>query len=68
MFGHLVVTEEMAKKAEDDWQNKQGNLIKALHEPIIPKEEQQQEWGDGASFNDTLTEEERLKRNMHTDE
>jgi len=67
MFGHLVVTEEMAKKAEDDWQNKQGNLIKALEAPIIPEDQKDAEWASGESFNDSLTEEERIKRNMFTD-
>ena len=67
MFGHLVVTEEMAKKAEWEWENKQNNLIKALNEPVIPEEKQQIEWGDGCSFNDSLTEAERIKRNMFTD-
>ena len=67
MFGHLVVTEEIAKKAESDWQNKQGNLIKALNEPVIPEDQKDTEWASGESFNESLTEEERLKRNMFSD-
>jgi hypothetical protein len=66
MFGHLVVTEEMAKKSKEDWE---GSMNKSLTHPRITKEEDEEtEWGSGQSFNSTLTEAERLKRNMHTGE
>lgn len=67
MFGHLVVTEEQLQKAEHDWENKLNDFYKAAQEPIVPSEEQKLSWGEGSSFNDTLTEEERLRRNMFTD-
>lgn len=67
LFGHLVTTEEQLQKAEEDWDNKLNNFYKAAQSPIVPKEEEKLEWGDGASFNESLTEEERLKRNMFND-
>lgn len=66
MFGHLVTTEEQLHKAKEDWDNKLNGFYEAAQSPIIPKEEEQLEWGDGASFNESLSDEERLKRNMFT--
>ena len=66
LFGHLVVTEEMAKKAKEEWE---GSMNKSLtHPKIITEEEEETDWGSGQSFNSTLTDEERYKRNMHTGE
>ncbi len=66
MFGHLVVTEEMEKKAKEEWE---GQMNKALtHPKITPEELEDVDWGSGQSFNSTLSDEERLKRNMHTGE
>ena len=62
MFGHLVVTEEMAKKVQDDWDN---SMNKSLTHPKIGDKEEV-EWGTGESFNDSLSDKERLKRNMYT--
>lgn len=67
LFGHLVVTEEQMKKAEYKWDNKLDLFYKAAKEPIN-KSNQEYDWGSGKSFNDSLTEEERLKRNMYTGE
>lgn len=67
LFGHLVVTEEMAKAAQDQWENGMNKTINDLNQPVVKPEDQQLEWGDGTSFNDTLSEQERLKRNMHVD-
>jgi len=66
LFGHLVVTEEQFKKAEEDWNNTLNNFYKAAQAPVVPEDKQDSEWGDGSSFNSALTEEERLKRNMYT--
>lgn len=63
-----IVTQEQSEQLQKDWDNKLNNIYEAAQAPIIPQEEQTNDWGDGASFNDTLTEEERLKRNMFTDE
>ena len=68
MFGHLVVSEEQVAKAKADWDNKLQGFYDAAKAPLIPEEEQELEWGSGKSFNSTLSEEERLKRNMHTGE
>lgn len=68
MFGHLVPAEEELQKAANEWDNKIDGFYKAAQTPIIPKEKEQLEWGDGASFNDSISEEERLKRNMHAKE
>lgn len=62
LFGHLVRTEEQIKKAEAEYQDKLNKWYLAANRPVDNK---QVDWGDGKSFNSTLTEEERLKRNMH---
>ena len=63
-----VVTQEQAEQLQSDWENALDNFYKAAQAPVVPQDEQKLEWGDGGSFNDTLTEEERLKRNMYTDD
>lgn len=66
LFGHLVPTEEEVKKAEKDWHNKINN---SLAIPNIGKlVEDEEEWANGKSFNDTLSREDVLKRNMFTGE
>ncbi len=62
-----VVSQEQAEQLQKDWDNKLDNFYKTAQTPVVPEKEQKLEWGDGASFNDTLTEEERLNRNMFTD-
>lgn len=62
LFGHLVRTEEQIKKAEAEYQDKLNKWYSEANKFIDNKDE---DWGDGKSFNSTLTEEERLKRNMH---
>jgi hypothetical protein len=57
MFGHLVVTEEQVKKAEQDWENKIGNGYNEASKPIDPNHDSR-EWGECKSFKDRLTEEE----------
>lgn len=63
MFGHLVVTEDMIKAAEDEWAGKMNKSL--THVDIGDTEE---EWGNGESFNKSLSREELEKRNMFTDQ
>lgn len=65
MFGHLVVTEEQAKKAEIEWETK---LQKSLTMPSIGTPLDEEEWGNCKSFNSTLSPEELAQRNMYTGE
>ena len=60
LFGHLEVTEEMAKKAQQDWENVFTKFFKTKHEPI--EKNQTPSWGRGpVDQNDIsqLTEEEK---------
>jgi len=66
MFGHLVVPEEQLEKAEKEWGNKLQGFYDAATTPIN-KSNQDSDWGSGKSFNSTLSEKERFKRNMHTE-
>ncbi len=69
LFGHLVVSEEQLKKAEDDWHNTLQNFYSAANAPVLKKNDnEEEEWASGKSFNSTLTEEERLERNMYKGE
>jgi hypothetical protein len=65
LFGHLVRTEEQIKKAETEYENKLNKWYAEANKNI---DNQEIEWGEGKSFNSTLTEQERLKRNMHLGE
>jgi uncharacterized membrane-anchored protein YhcB (DUF1043 family) len=62
LFGHLVRSEEQIKKTEEEYQDKLNKWYAEANKNI---DNQEMEWADGKSFNDSLTEEERLKRNMH---
>ena len=68
MFGHLVVSEEQVAKAKDEWDNTLQGFYDAARKPVLKKSEDDVDWGSGKSFNSTLSDEERLKRNMHTGE
>lgn len=63
LFGHLVVTEEMAKQAENEWENRYTKTMNDLNKPIDNKEV---DWGNCKPTVDTskMTEEERVARNM----
>lgn len=61
-----VVTQEQAEKMQKNWENVFQNFYEAGFEPIN-KSNQNEDWGTGKSFNDSLTEKERLRRNMHTE-
>lgn len=61
-----IVSQDQAEQLQKDWSNSLNNFYKAAQSQVVPEEKQALEWGDGKSFNDTLTEEERLKRNMFT--
>ena len=65
LFGGGVITEEQAKKAEEEWNNK---LNKTLTMPNIGKPLEKEEWGMCKSFNSSLTPEELAKRNIFTGE
>ena len=65
LFGGLVVTEEQIKKAEEEYENKLNKWYTEANKNVDNKDV---EWGEGKSFNSTLTEEERLRRNMHLGE
>jgi hypothetical protein len=67
MFGHLVVTEEQVQKAEKEWANSMNKAFDDMKAPITPTEEQEHEWADGKSFNESLSREELEARNMYTD-
>lgn len=62
-----IVSEEQAEQLQKDWNNSIDNFYKAAQSPVVPEDKQSEEWGEGASFNDSLTEEERIRRNMFTD-
>lgn len=61
-----IVSQEQAEQLQKDWSNSLDNFYKAAQAPTIPEAKQELEWGSGKSFNESLTEEERLKRNMYT--
>ena len=62
LFGHLVKSEEELKKAEEDYNNKLNKWFEEANKNIDNKES---DWANGKSFNSTLTEQERLSRNMY---
>ena len=62
-----IVTQEQADELEKNWENALQGFYDAAKAPVLKKGDEQKEWGSGKSFNSTLTDEERLKRNMHTD-
>lgn len=69
MFGHLVATEEQIKKAEDDWNNTFNKHFDALSKPVDDQNSKEtQDWGSRGSVLDELSEEERVKWNMNTDD
>lgn len=63
LFGHLTVNEEQMQKAEKEYENKLNNWYDSATQRITKDEDA--EWASGTSFNASLTEQERLKRNMH---
>ena len=62
-----VVTQAQAEELQKNWENALQNFYNAAKAPVLKKSEEQEEWGSGKSFNSTLSEEERLKRNMYTE-
>jgi hypothetical protein len=66
LFGHLEVTEEMAKKAREEWESTFTKFFKSKHEPI--EKNQKPDWGcrGPVDQNDPsqLTEEERRILNI----
>lgn len=69
LFGHLVVSEEQVERAKAEFENRMQNTIAKLHTPIVGKTyEEEDAWASGKSFNETLSKEELIKRNMFTGE
>ena len=62
-----VVTQEQAEELQKNWENIFQNFYDAANAPVN-QSNQEEDWGTGKSFNDSLTEAERLRRNMHTDD
>lgn len=62
LFGHLTITEEQVKKAEQEWDNKFQSGYKEAVKPIDPNHEDR-EWGMRKSFVDNLSPEELKKYN-----
>lgn len=62
-----VVSQAQAEKMQKNWENTFQSFYEAGKAPIN-EEEQDCDWGTGKSFNSTLSEQERLKRNMYTGE
>jgi len=60
LFGHLVPTDELVEKANNDWENKIGGFYKEAEKPIDSRHKER-EWGMCKSFKDRLTEEELKK-------
>ena len=58
-----IVSEKDAEEMKKAWENSIQGFYDAARAPII-KEQKNVDWGSGKSFNSTLSEEERLKRNM----
>lgn len=63
MFGKFVVTEEMAKAAQEEWE---GRLTKSLTHPKIG-DDTAAEWTGREPLTKGMTEEELAKWRMHTD-
>lgn len=63
-----IMSEKDAEEMKKAWENSIQGFYDAARTPII-KDQKTVDWGSGKSFNSTLSEEERLKRNMEgTDE
>lgn len=62
----LVKTKEDLEKAQKDWENRLNKWHEDAAKPIEDQSSpENQAWASGTSFNDSLTEEERQKRNMY---
>jgi hypothetical protein len=62
-----IVSQAQADELQKNWENTVQNFYEAAYAPVN-KYSQEEDWGTGKSFNDSLTKEERLKRNMFTGE
>ena len=74
LFGGGVVSEEMIKKAEDEWNNKIQDTLTEARKPVdhLNKPKIDVKWGYGKSFNQLLkgqlSDEEIAQRNMSVKE
>jgi hypothetical protein len=68
MFGHLVVSEEQAKAAQEQWENCFNDFYKSVNQPI-ESQDPNKPWGcRGPIENETLTEEEERIRQIPVNE
>jgi len=58
-----IVSQEQAEELQKNWNNSINDFYKVANKPVNPNSKESN-WGSGKSFNSTLTEEERFKRNM----
>lgn len=65
LFGHLVVTEEMAKAAQEEWDNKFNAFYEEANKPITS--DTASEWNGREPLTKGMSEEELAKWRMYTD-
>lgn len=66
MFGHLVVTDEMVEKAQKEWNDRVNGL---QHASNVKVDDKDYSFGTGKMVDwDSLSEEEKIARNMHAKE
>ena len=66
MFGHLVVTEDMAKQHDQYWEDNIARNYREITKPIDKLNKSsidERVWEPGKSFNSMLTDEEKRQRN-----
>ena len=69
IFPQLAWTEEEWKKAEEQWNNRVNDNFNRLKKATVQeKPDDLKDWGNSKSFNDSLSREEQLQRNMCVDE
>ena len=64
LFGHLVVTEEELEKREKNWENLLVEWERMVKSTQVDKN-QNEEWGNGRSFNSYLSDEELEERKKY---
>lgn len=64
-----IVSQEKADLLQKAWENRFNDHFALLNKPVEDQKSRDNlEWGSGKSFNEALTDEERLRRNMYTGE
>ena len=68
MFPDLARTNEEWDQIEHDWKNNMNDTFQKLQKSKVQEEpDDLEDWGKSKSFNDALSEEEQLQRNMHAE-